>query len=99
MPEGGRAARRGSDRRQEAVELHREPATLNRDAYLPDLAGSLNNLAIRLAEAGRRTDALTIGGEAANHYREVATAHTGVFAADGARVDALLTWLAENEQR
>jgi hypothetical protein len=32
---------------------------LNRDAYLPDLAMSVNNLANGLAEVGRRAEALT----------------------------------------
>ena len=46
---------------QEAVDLHRELAAHNRDAYLPDLAMSVNNLAIQLAEAG--------GGRGPDHHR------------------------------
>jgi hypothetical protein len=38
---------------------------LNRDAYLPDLAMSVNNLAIDLAEAGCRQEALEAAQEAA----------------------------------
>jgi hypothetical protein len=36
-----------------AVDLYRVPAELNREAYLPHLATSMNNLANRLAEADR----------------------------------------------
>jgi hypothetical protein len=34
-----------------AVDLYRVPAELNREAYLPHLTTSMNNLANRLAEA------------------------------------------------
>ena len=36
----------------------RELAAHNPDAFRPDLASSLNNLAIRLSELGRREEAL-----------------------------------------
>jgi hypothetical protein len=36
-----------------AVDLYRVLAELNREAYLPHLTTSMNNLANRLAEAGR----------------------------------------------
>jgi len=39
--------------------LHRAAAESDRDADLPALAASVNNLAIRLAEAGRRAEGLT----------------------------------------
>jgi tetratricopeptide (TPR) repeat protein len=47
-------------------------AAIDRDAHLPGLANSVNNLAIRLAEAGRRTDALAATQEAVKLYRELA---------------------------
>ena len=57
---------------QEALDLRRELAGGNRDAYLPDLAMSVNNHAGRLAEAGRRAEALTGSKEAVDLYRELA---------------------------
>jgi hypothetical protein len=48
-----------------AVDLYRVPAELNREAYLPHLATSMNNLANRLAEAGRYERALILAREAA----------------------------------
>ena len=49
-----RAAAEALTTSQEAVDLCRELAADNRDAYLPGLAASVNNLAICLAVAGRR---------------------------------------------
>ena len=46
------------------VELRRDAAAVDRDAYLPDLAASVNNLAVRLAEAGRRAEGLAAAQEA-----------------------------------
>ena len=49
-----------------------EPAysavTLNHNAHLPDLA-TVNNLAVDLAEAGHRVEALTTAHEAVDLYR------------------------------
>ena len=42
------------------------------DAFGPDLAMSLNNLAIRLGDLGRREDALAAIEEATRTYRELA---------------------------
>jgi hypothetical protein len=42
---------------EEAVEVRRRLAQANPAAYLPDLASSLNNLSVDMAEAGRRGDA------------------------------------------
>ncbi|WP_127504040.1 hypothetical protein [Actinoplanes solisilvae] len=55
----------------EAVDLHRELVALNRDAYLPNLAASVNNHANRLAEAGRGTEALATSLEAVSLRREL----------------------------
>jgi hypothetical protein len=46
------------------VDLYRVPAELNREAYLPHLATSMNNLANRLAEADRYERALILAREA-----------------------------------
>lgn len=54
------------------VTLLREAAESKRDTYLPDLALSVNNLAIRLGEVGWREQALALAREAAAHYHELA---------------------------
>ena len=46
------------------------------------LAGSLNNLSYRLADLGRREEALAAGQEAAVTYRELAAHHPDVFRPD-----------------
>ena len=43
-------------------------------AYLSDLARSLNNLSVRLGDAGRRDEGLAAGGEAVGVYRSLAEA-------------------------
>ena len=45
----------------------REAASSDPDAYLPDLAGSVNNLANRLAEVGRRAEGLAAAQEAVTY--------------------------------
>lgn len=80
---------------QWAVELYRELVELNRDAYLPDLAMSVNTLAIRLAEAGRRAEALTAAQQAAELYRELARAEPELFAALASQAEDLVVALDE----
>jgi hypothetical protein len=46
---------------------------LRPDAFLPDLAASLNNLSVRLADLGRREDGPSAIEEAVEVYRELAT--------------------------
>ncbi|MBD3139910.1 tetratricopeptide repeat protein [Microbispora bryophytorum] len=55
-----------------ALRLWQQLAALNRDAYLPDLAGSLNDHAVRLAEVGRRAEAVPVSEEAVRLRRELA---------------------------
>ena len=62
-PAGGRAGRDPGGRRPSDREL----AAARPDAFRPDLATSLNNLSIRLADLGRREDALAAIEEAAGH--------------------------------
>ena len=57
---------------EEAVALRRELAAANRDAYLPRLAGSLTNHGNRLAEVGRRAEAVPVSEEAVALRRELA---------------------------
>jgi hypothetical protein len=82
---------------QQAVELRRELVELNRDAYLPDLAGSVNNLAIGLAEVGRRAEGLTRALEASAYYHDLAEAEPDVFRSAAERADNLVTALRKNE--
>jgi tetratricopeptide (TPR) repeat protein len=59
---------------QEAVAIRRELAQASPGAYLPDLAGSLNNLGNRLGAVGRREEALAAVQEAVAIRRELAQA-------------------------
>ena len=54
------------------VEHLRRLAATNPAAYEPDLAGSLNNLSLRLPEAGRREEGLTAAEESVEVYRRLA---------------------------
>jgi hypothetical protein len=63
----------------EAAEIRRRLAEAAPDAYLPDLASSLNNLAIRLSEVGRRAEALAPATEAPAKLWKTATAVGLVF--------------------
>ena len=51
-------------RAEEAVAIRRELARSRPEAFTPDLAMSLNNLATRLSELGRREEAVTRADEA-----------------------------------
>ncbi|WP_165502675.1 tetratricopeptide repeat protein [Actinomadura fibrosa] len=53
------------------TDLFRTLARTNRDVYLPDLAMSLNNYAVRLAETGRRAEAVPVSEEAVRLRREL----------------------------
>jgi tetratricopeptide (TPR) repeat protein len=64
---------------QEAVELYRRLAAQHPDAFLPDLAMSLNNLGIMLSEMGRRAEALQATQEAVDLYRRLAAQHPDAF--------------------
>ena len=82
------------------VEQHRTAVASDRDAYLPDLAGSVNNLALRLGEAGRRADGLTAAQEAVTLYRELAALNRDAYLPDLAMsVNNLAIDLAEAGRR
>jgi tetratricopeptide (TPR) repeat protein len=70
---------------EEAVHLCRELAVQRPDAFLPNLATSLNNLANRLSDLGRREDALEQAEEAVRLYRELAGRRLDAFGPDLAR--------------
>src|ERR1019366_1283655 len=60
------------------------------DAFLPDLATALNNQSERLADLGRREEALAAIEEAATTYRALAQARPAVFA--GRYASSLVGW-------
>ncbi|GAA4291406.1 hypothetical protein GCM10023086_00090 [Streptomyces venetus] len=71
-----------------AVELAREASDIYRDlahldtVYLPELAGSLNNLANRLAGTGDRQGALEPAHEAVRHYTQLARTNPAAYLPD-----------------
>ena len=67
---------------REAVEICRELAANDPDAFRPGLALSLNSLAIRLSELGDRQGALAPAHEAVGIYRELAANNPDAFLPD-----------------
>ncbi|MGW4222550.1 tetratricopeptide repeat protein [Streptomyces bauhiniae] len=57
------------------VERHRGLAETSRDAHLPALAASLNNLSVRMGALGREEEGLAAVQEAVDHYRTLAEAN------------------------
>jgi tetratricopeptide (TPR) repeat protein len=70
---------------EEAVRLRRALAAARPDAFTPDLALSLNNLANMLSNLGRREEALSAADEAVRHYRALAAARPDAFGVELAR--------------
>ena len=67
---------------QEAVDILRDLANANPDAFRPYLAGSLNNLANRLSAVGKRDQALKAAQEATDLYTVLADANPDAFRPD-----------------
>ncbi|MFJ9847582.1 tetratricopeptide repeat protein [Kitasatospora sp. NPDC101155] len=67
---------------QALTDRYRVLAEANPDAYLPDLARALNNLSIRLAEAGRREEGLAPIREAVEIRRVLAAANPDAYLPD-----------------
>src|SRR5215831_4502698 len=67
---------------QEAVAIYRRLAETRPDAFLPDLASSLNNLGIRLSNLGRREEALAASQEAVAIRRRLAETRPDAFLPD-----------------
>ena len=65
---------------EEAVKLHHELVTLNRDAYPPNLAIAINNLAIDRRDAGHHIEAPAAAQEAIDRTRELALNEPNRFA-------------------
>jgi len=70
MPDGGRREE-ALAAAQEAADLYRALARARPEAFTPNLAMSLNNLANRLSELGRREEALTAAQEAVDIRRNI----------------------------
>ncbi len=70
---------------KESVRLYRRLAQADSQAFEPDLAMSLTNLARILADLGRREEALEVAKEAVVLYRRLAQANPQVFEPDLAR--------------
>ena len=84
----------------EAVELYRELVALNRDAYLPDLAAAVKDLAIHLGEAGSRAEGLSAAQEAVDLRRELIALNRDAHLPDLATaVTTLANHLAETGHR
>ena len=82
------------------TELLRTLAEANPDAYLPDLASSLNNLGVRLADVGQRQAALAPAQEAVAIRRQLAEADPDAYLPDLAMsLNNLGNQLAEAGQR
>ena len=64
---------------QEAVDIYRRLAELRPDAFLPNLATSLNNTGAMLSNLGRREDALAASQEAVDIYRRLAELRPDAF--------------------
>ena len=67
---------------EEAVTIRRQLAATRPDAFLPDLAMSLNNQSNRLSELGRREEALAAIEEAVTSYRQLAATRPDAFLPD-----------------
>lgn len=59
------------------VTIRRTLAAARPDAFLPNLATSVNNLALRLGELGRREEALTASEEATDIRRRLGNGNGG----------------------
>ena len=85
---------------QEATDYYRSLAKPGPSAYDPDLAMSLNNLALRLAENGQRDKALEAAQEATDRYHDLARKDPEVYDPNYATsLNNLAKYLAEDGQR
>ena len=67
---------------EKITEHFRQQVASDPAAYEPLLAWSLNNLSVRLAEAGRRDEALTVIQDAVTIYRRLAAADPAAYEPD-----------------
>ncbi|MEV0941768.1 tetratricopeptide repeat protein, partial [Micromonospora wenchangensis] len=83
---------------EEAVRIRRRLAETNPDAYLPNLAASLNNLGIRLSELGRPEQALTPAEEAVRIRRRLAETNPDAYLPNLAMSLWSYAWVCVNVQ-
>ncbi|WFE25426.1 tetratricopeptide repeat protein [Solwaraspora sp. WMMD791] len=87
---------------EEATGIYRRLAVANPDAYLPNLAMSLNNLGSILSGLGRREQALAPAEEATGIYRRLAVANPDAYlpnlAASLNNLGSILSELGRREQ-
>ncbi|WP_147304375.1 tetratricopeptide repeat-containing serine protease family protein [Streptomyces sp. M7] len=87
---------------QQLADRYRALTAADPDAFLPDLAMSLNNLSIRLRGLGRREEALAAIEEAVTAYRQLAAARPDAFLPNLAtslnNLSALLGELGQREE-
>ncbi|MFD8854092.1 hypothetical protein, partial [Streptomyces sp. NPDC059604] len=74
-----RLARTAAHLSQTITSRYRTLAEANPDAYLPNLAGALNNLSVGLGEVGRQEEGLGAVQEAVGHYRTLAEANPDAY--------------------
>ncbi|MFE1466605.1 P-loop NTPase, partial [Nocardiopsis dassonvillei] len=77
-----RLAEFATDLTHRYVAIYRALAEQDPGAFLPNLAGSLNNQSNRLGDVGRREEALEAITEAVGHYRTLAEQRPDVFLPD-----------------
>ena len=81
---------------QQAAGLYRDLVEVSPAAYTPDLARSLNNLAIGLSEVGRSDDALEVAQQAAGLYRDLVEVSPAAYTPDlAASLNNLANFLSE----
>ena len=80
----------------QATDHYRQLAAARPDAFTPNLAASLSNLALALAGLGRGEEALAAAGEAVSLYRQLAVARPDAFTPNlAASLDNLSVALAD----
>jgi hypothetical protein len=87
----------GNDKRGPAAAIRRELAAARPDAFRPALATSLNNLSLRLADLGRREDALAAIQEAAAIRRELAARWPDVYRQRLEQSLQVAAWIKDGE--
>lgn len=71
---------------EEALQIHRELAQKNPEAYLPDVAASLNNLTTLYLGLGKKEDAEKAYLEAHDIYQKLASCHPRAYEIDYAMI-------------
>ena len=81
----------------QAAAIRRELAAARPDAFRPDLAASLNNLSLRLADLGRREEALAAIQEAVTIRRELAARWPDAYRSKLEQSLQVAAWLEHGE--